>query len=101
MLGQNQDCYGGCFNPQVSLNGDLADVRIWSKVLTQVSMTNHRMNATFVLSLPISATAIKLSQVVCLVTDPVRPVSCNKRLQSPCLLLRPALKPGSCLFFFC
>lgn len=36
VLGQNQECYGGCFNPQSSLKGDLADVRIWSKALMQV-----------------------------------------------------------------
>ena len=36
VLGQNQDCYGGCFDPQRSLDGDLADVRIWNQVLPQV-----------------------------------------------------------------
>lgn len=40
VLGQDQNCYGGCFNPQFSLNGDLADVRIWNKALTQVSMAD-------------------------------------------------------------
>ncbi len=36
VLGQNQDCYGGCFDPQSSFDGDLADVRIWDQVLPQV-----------------------------------------------------------------
>ena len=45
VLGQDQNCYGGCFNPQSSLNGDLADVRIWNKALTQVSMAGQRMSA--------------------------------------------------------
>ena len=43
VLGQDQNCYGGCFNPQSSLNGDLADVRIWNKALAQVSMASQRM----------------------------------------------------------
>lgn len=37
MLGQNQDCYAGCFDPETSFSGDLADVRIWDEVLTQVA----------------------------------------------------------------
>ena len=36
MLGQNQDCYAGCFDPETSFSGDLADVRIWDEVLPQV-----------------------------------------------------------------
>ncbi|DBA68967.1 TPA: hypothetical protein ACH3X2_013140 [Trebouxia sp. C0005] len=35
VLGQNQDCYGGCFDPQTSFDGDLADVRMWDQVLPQ------------------------------------------------------------------
>lgn len=34
-LGQTQECYGGCFD-SFSLDGDLADVRIWDQVLSQV-----------------------------------------------------------------
>ena len=37
MLGQNQDCYAGCFDPETSFSGDLADVRIWDEVLPQVA----------------------------------------------------------------
>ncbi len=36
MLGQNQECYGACFSPEQALDGDLAAVRIWSRVLPQV-----------------------------------------------------------------
>ena len=46
VLGQNQDCYGGCFNPQFSFDGDLADVRIWDRVLTQVILSYHRTPQT-------------------------------------------------------
>ncbi|KAL3133740.1 hypothetical protein ABBQ32_008228 [Trebouxia sp. C0010 RCD-2024] len=46
VLGQNQECYGGCFNPQSSLRGDLADVRIWSKALTQDAIRANRFKAS-------------------------------------------------------
>ena len=35
MLGQNQECYGGCFSPTYSLDGQIADFRIWNRVLSQ------------------------------------------------------------------
>ncbi|KAL3143288.1 hypothetical protein ABBQ38_002130 [Trebouxia sp. C0009 RCD-2024] len=46
VLGQNQECYGGCFNPQSSLKGDLADVRIWSKALMQDAIRANRFKAS-------------------------------------------------------
>ena len=38
VLGQRQGCLGGCFSPDASLTGDLADVRIWSVARSQVGM---------------------------------------------------------------
>lgn len=35
VLGQRQACLGGCFSPDASLTGDLADVRIWSVARSQ------------------------------------------------------------------
>ena len=37
VLGQNQECFGGCFSPMYSLDGSMADVRIWSRALSPVS----------------------------------------------------------------
>ncbi len=36
VLGQDQECYGGCFSPQYQLHGDMAVLRIWDRVLRQV-----------------------------------------------------------------
>ncbi|KAL0039808.1 hypothetical protein WJX77_008614 [Trebouxia sp. C0004] len=46
VLGQNQDCYGGCFDPQTSFDGDLADVRIWDQVLSQNRIVADMFNAS-------------------------------------------------------
>lgn len=35
VLGQDQDCPGGCFSPSNSYNGDLAVLRIWDRVLSE------------------------------------------------------------------
>ncbi|PRW20453.1 concanavalin A-like lectin glucanase [Chlorella sorokiniana] len=35
VLGQVQDCFGGCFSPQYALHGDLAQLRIWDRVLSK------------------------------------------------------------------
>lgn len=35
VLGQLQECWGGCFSPQYSLHGDLAALRVWSRVLSR------------------------------------------------------------------
>ncbi|KAK9844409.1 hypothetical protein WJX74_002134 [Apatococcus lobatus] len=35
VLGQQQECYGGCFSPEWALDGDMANVRIWDRVLSQ------------------------------------------------------------------
>ncbi len=36
VLGQDQECFGGCFSPQYQLHGDLAVLRIWDRALRQV-----------------------------------------------------------------
>ena len=38
VLGQDQECYGGCFSPQYQLHGDMAVLRIWDSVLRQVEI---------------------------------------------------------------
>ena len=38
VLGQRQGCLGGCFSPDASLTGDLADVRVWSAARSQAWM---------------------------------------------------------------
>lgn len=35
VLGMDQNCYGGCFSPATSFDGNLAVLRIWSRVVTQ------------------------------------------------------------------
>ena len=37
MLGQNQECYGACFSPSQALDGSMAAVRVWDRVLSQAS----------------------------------------------------------------
>ena len=34
VLGQKQECHGGCFSPGKALDGQLAQVRVWDKVLS-------------------------------------------------------------------
>jgi cysteine-rich repeat protein len=34
VLGQKQECYGGCFSPGKALDGQLAQVRIWDRALS-------------------------------------------------------------------
>ncbi|KAK9789369.1 hypothetical protein WJX73_005379 [Symbiochloris irregularis] len=34
VLGQNQECYGGCFSPSYALHGEMADVRMWDRSLS-------------------------------------------------------------------
>ena len=36
VLGQNQECFAGCFSPEYALHGEMADVRIWNKTLSRV-----------------------------------------------------------------
>ena len=43
VLGQNQECYGGCFSPQYQLHGDMAVLRIWERALGQVSFESLRV----------------------------------------------------------
>jgi len=33
VLGQNQECFGGCFSPGTAYDGYLANLRVWNKVL--------------------------------------------------------------------
>jgi len=35
VLGQDQDCLGGCFSPSNAFDGDMAVLRVWNKVLSQ------------------------------------------------------------------
>ncbi|MEW5305376.1 MAG: hypothetical protein WDW36_007919 [Sanguina aurantia] len=35
VLGQDQDCLGGCFSPSNAFNGDMAVVRIWTRALPE------------------------------------------------------------------
>eukprot|EP00210_Caulerpa_lentillifera_P002634 g2516.t1 len=35
VLGQNQECYGGCFSPSSAFDGSMANLRIWSRVLDE------------------------------------------------------------------
>jgi len=35
VLGQNQECYAGCFSPASAYDGSMANVRIWNRVLNQ------------------------------------------------------------------
>eukprot|EP00210_Caulerpa_lentillifera_P004747 g4531.t1 len=41
VLGQNQECYGGCFSPSTSFNGSLANVRVWNRVLTNAEIRKN------------------------------------------------------------
>ena len=41
-LGQQQGCYGGCFSPQYAFSGELANVRIFDRVLSQVRCLPRR-----------------------------------------------------------
>lgn len=72
VLGQNQDCYGGCFDPQTSFDGDLADVRIWDQVLFQVPL-QLLLCITSLHTLQTDAVAPKQSKLMC----PVFHVNCT------------------------
>lgn len=50
VLGQDQECYGGCFSPQRALSGEIADLRIWSRALGQVSLHDVCTNLQISLS---------------------------------------------------
>ncbi|PSC70155.1 concanavalin A-like lectin glucanase [Micractinium conductrix] len=34
-LGQLQDCMGGCFSPEYALHGEMANLRVWNRVLSR------------------------------------------------------------------
>lgn len=48
VLGQDQECYGGCFSPQRALDGELANVRIWNRTLDQVKLLSRTQNCCIV-----------------------------------------------------
>eukprot|EP01024_Parvocaulis_polyphysoides_P075800 TRINITY_DN980_c0_g3_i3.p1 TRINITY_DN980_c0_g3~~TRINITY_DN980_c0_g3_i3.p1 ORF type:complete len:1054 (-),score=150.66 TRINITY_DN980_c0_g3_i3:249-3056(-) len=41
VLGQNQECYSGCFSPSKAYDGQMAVLRIWNKVLTTQTIKNN------------------------------------------------------------
>lgn len=46
VLGQNQECYGGCFSPAAAYDGYLAEVRIWSTVLDGSTIRANMFRST-------------------------------------------------------
>lgn len=52
VLGQDQECFAGCFSPLYALDGAMADLRIWSSARSQVRIETcskslmHIMHAT-------------------------------------------------------
>ncbi|KAL6765981.1 concanavalin A-like lectin/glucanase domain-containing protein [Haematococcus lacustris] len=41
VLGQDQDCYGGCFSPSDAFFGEMALVRIWTRTLTEAEVRRN------------------------------------------------------------
>ena len=41
VLGQDQECYAGCFSPQRAYYGDVASVRIWNRALGQTEIQGN------------------------------------------------------------
>jgi hypothetical protein len=35
VVGNKQECWGGCFSPQYGFHGDMAALRIWNRVISQ------------------------------------------------------------------
>lgn len=46
VIGNQQFCHGGCFSPQYSLHGDMANLRIWNKVLGQQDIEKSSKSGT-------------------------------------------------------
>lgn len=42
VLGQNQECLGGCFSPQSQLDGDMAELRVWDRVLSEEEVRKEK-----------------------------------------------------------
>lgn len=44
VLGQKQECYAGCFAPELALDGEMAELRIWNKVRSaeDIQATMHK-----------------------------------------------------------
>ena len=43
VLGQDQDCLGGCFTPSNAFNGDMAVLRVWDRVRSQDDIKKNMM----------------------------------------------------------
>eukprot|EP01026_Neomeris_dumetosa_P051141 TRINITY_DN4496_c0_g1_i1.p1 TRINITY_DN4496_c0_g1~~TRINITY_DN4496_c0_g1_i1.p1 ORF type:complete len:1030 (-),score=176.63 TRINITY_DN4496_c0_g1_i1:568-3657(-) len=43
VLGQNQECFGGCFSPSKAYDGEMAVLRIWDKVLPGQTIKDNMM----------------------------------------------------------
>eukprot|EP01025_Chloroclados_australasicus_P038518 TRINITY_DN3971_c0_g1_i12.p1 TRINITY_DN3971_c0_g1~~TRINITY_DN3971_c0_g1_i12.p1 ORF type:complete len:674 (+),score=86.20 TRINITY_DN3971_c0_g1_i12:241-2022(+) len=41
VLGQNQECYSGCFSPSKAYDGEMAVLRIWNKVLDTTAIKSN------------------------------------------------------------
>ena len=41
VLGQNQECFAGCFSPASSYDGSMANVRIWDRVLSKTEIAKN------------------------------------------------------------
>lgn len=46
VLGQNQECYGGCFAPSVAYDGYMANVRVWDRVLDSSEIRGNMFQKT-------------------------------------------------------
>lgn len=46
VLGQMQNCLGGCFSPGYALDGDMANVRVWDRVLSKVGANSAEAAAS-------------------------------------------------------
>eukprot|EP01023_Acetabularia_acetabulum_P045632 TRINITY_DN4636_c0_g1_i1.p1 TRINITY_DN4636_c0_g1~~TRINITY_DN4636_c0_g1_i1.p1 ORF type:complete len:894 (+),score=183.65 TRINITY_DN4636_c0_g1_i1:220-2682(+) len=43
VLGQNQECFSGCFSPSLSYDGQMAVLRIWDRVLSESEIKSNMM----------------------------------------------------------
>lgn len=41
VIGQNQECYAGCFSPSSAFDGSMANVRIWNRVLSSEEISKN------------------------------------------------------------
>jgi len=45
VLGQNQECFGGCFSPGTAYNGYMANLRIWNRVLDPIQIQSNMFSS--------------------------------------------------------